>query len=94
VTGLVQAPARIVSEADNLDALVPFRQSLGRDHRKWDATIVSHEPRAFDIAVLRLALSEPLPYRPGQTISVESQKAPRYWRFYSMASRWRDPCRD
>ena len=143
---LVAALARIVSEADNLDALVPFLQGLGRDHRKfgavpdhfgavgtsliaalrhftgpdwsaeleaewkaafgvvakvmieaaaedqqahppwWDATIVSHELRAFDIAVLRLVVNEPLPYRPGQTISVESQKAPRYWRFYSVAN--------
>jgi NAD(P)H-flavin reductase/hemoglobin-like flavoprotein len=143
---LVAALARIVSEADNLDSLVPFLQGLGRDHRKfgavpehfgavgtsliaalrhftgpdwsadleaewkaafgvvanvmidaaaedqhvhppwWDATIVSHELRAFDIAVLRLAVREPLPYRPGQTISVECQKAPRYWRFYSVAN--------
>lgn len=52
----------------------------------WDATIVSHELRAFDTVVLRLAPSEPLPYRPGQTISVESPKAPRYWRFYSVAN--------
>ena len=143
---LVQALARIVSEADNLDSLVPFLQGLGRDHRKfgavtahfgavgtsliaalrhftgpdwsaeleaewkaafgvvakvmieaaaedehahpawWDATIVSHEHRAFDIAVLRLSTSQPLAYRPGQAISVESQKAPRYWRFYSVAN--------
>jgi NAD(P)H-flavin reductase/hemoglobin-like flavoprotein len=143
---LVAALARIVSEADNLDALVPFLQGLGRDHRKfgavpahfgavgtsliaalrhfagpdwsaeleaewkaafgvvaqvmieaaandqqahppwWDATIVGHELRAFDVAVLRLAVNEPLPYRPGQTVSLESQKAPRYWRFYSVAN--------
>lgn len=143
---LVQALARIVSEADNLDALVPFLQGLGRDHRKfgaiaghfgavgtsliaalrhftgpdwsagleaewkaaygvvaqvmidaaadderanppwWEATVVSHELRAFDVAVLRLAVTEPLPYRPGQSIAVESQKAARYWRFYSVAN--------
>ncbi|MGH3151372.1 MAG: globin domain-containing protein [Streptosporangiaceae bacterium] len=143
---LVAALARIVSEADNLDSLVPFLQGLGRDHRKfgavaahfgavgtsliaalrhftgpdwsadleaewkgafgvvakvmidaaaedqhahppwWDATVVSHELRTFDIAVIRLAVSEPLPYRPGQTVSVECQKAPRYWRFYSVAN--------
>ncbi len=143
---LVQALARIVADADNLDMLVPFLQGLGRDHRKfgavpdhfgavgtsliaalrhfsgpdwsadleadwkaayglvakvmidaaaedeqahppwWDATVLNHELRTFDIAVLRLAVSEPLPYRPGQSVSVESSKAPRYWRFYSVAN--------
>lgn len=52
----------------------------------WDATVVNHEIRAFDVAVLRLAITEPLPYRPGQSISVESSKASRYWRFYSVAN--------
>lgn len=34
---LVQALARIVADADNLDMLVPFLQGLGRDHRKFGA---------------------------------------------------------
>jgi NAD(P)H-flavin reductase/hemoglobin-like flavoprotein len=52
----------------------------------WDATVVGHELRTADIAVFRVAVSEPLPYRPGQTVSVESAKAPRYWRYYSAAN--------
>lgn len=143
---LVGALARIVSEADSLDSLVPFLQGLGRDHRKfgalaghydvvgasllftlahfsgdawsdelaadwqaaytlvaqvmtdaaqqdaqehppwWDATVVSHERRSFDIAVLRVAPAQPLPFVPGQSVAVESEDCPRTWRFYSMAN--------
>lgn len=143
---LVQALARIVSDVDNLEALVPYLKGLGRDHRKfgaiaahygavgtsliatlrhfsgpdwsgdleadwtaaytliakvmveaaaddertypawWDATVVSHELRSFDTAVLRVVTSEPLPYLPGQSVTVETAKSPRVWRLYSVAN--------
>lgn len=40
---LVYALARIVSQADNLDELEGFLQSLGRDHRKFGA-LADHFP--------------------------------------------------
>ena len=52
----------------------------------WDATVVAHERRRFDIAVLRVAVGEPLEYLPGQSVSMESPARPRLWRFYSMAN--------
>lgn len=52
----------------------------------WDATVVAHELRRFDIAVFRVVTSEPFPYQPGQSVSMESEARPRVWRFYSMAN--------
>jgi len=56
----------------------------------WDATVLAHELRRFDIATFRLATTEPLAYLPGQSVSVESPERPRIWRFYSMANAPRD----
>jgi NAD(P)H-flavin reductase/hemoglobin-like flavoprotein len=143
---LLDALGRIVADVSNLDALVPFLQGLGRDHRKfgtvadhypavgasllatlahfngtawtddlardwteaytvvaqvmteaaaedeaqnppwWGATVVGHERRTTDIAVLRLAPDVPLRYVPGQSVAVECEARPRLWRFYSMAN--------
>lgn len=52
----------------------------------WDATVMAHERRRFDIAVLRVAVGEPLEYLPGQSVSMESSQRARLWRFYSMAN--------
>lgn len=51
----------------------------------WEATVVNHEIRSWDIAVIRVATSEPLPYRPGQSVAIQSTKA-RNWRLYSIAN--------
>ncbi|GLZ77348.1 flavohemoprotein [Actinorhabdospora filicis] len=40
---LVTALGRVVSDVDNVDALVPFLQQLGRDHRKF-AVVADHYP--------------------------------------------------
>jgi len=52
----------------------------------WHATVISHERRSFDIAVFRVAVQEPFPYRPGQSVAIESPLRPRIWRCYSMAN--------
>jgi NAD(P)H-flavin reductase/hemoglobin-like flavoprotein len=143
---LLNALGQIVAEVSNGDALVPFLQGLGRDHRKfgtvaehypavgasllaalahfngtawtddlardwteaytvvtrvmteaaaedetrnppwWGATVVGHERRATDIAVLRIAPDVPLCYVPGQSVAVECEARPRVWRLYSMAN--------
>jgi NAD(P)H-flavin reductase len=56
----------------------------------WDATVVAHELRRFDIATFRVATTEPLSYLPGQSVSMESSERPRIWRFYSPANVPRD----
>lgn len=143
---LVAALGRVVSDVDNVDALVPFLQQLGRDHRKfgvedhhypavgtsllatlrhflgsewtpelerdwteaygivsqvmaeaaaeaakespawWNATVIEHERRNLDVAVLHLETDEPLPYTPGQSLAVETAWRPRLWRYYSPAN--------
>ncbi len=142
---LVGALGRIVSNVDNLDAVIPVLEQLGRDHRKfavvrdhypavsaalistlehfsgpdwsvelardweaafavvanvmieaaesdaarpawWEATVVAHELRTVDLAVLRIRPHRPLEYRPGQAISLETPVRPRLWRYYSPAS--------
>ena len=52
----------------------------------WNAQIVAHERRRFDLAVLRLLPDRPLPYAPGQSVALEVPSRARMWRYYSMAN--------
>jgi NAD(P)H-flavin reductase len=52
----------------------------------WEAEVVAHERRTVDTAVLRLRPKEPLPYRPGASVSLETELRPRLWRYYSPAN--------
>lgn len=52
----------------------------------WNAQVISHERRSIDIAVVRMATGEPLPYAPGQAVALETPRRPRMWRYYSMAN--------
>src|SRR3954451_9949848 len=52
----------------------------------WEAEVVAHERRTFDIAVLRLRPRTPMSYQPGQSISLETDLRPRLWRYYSPAN--------
>jgi NAD(P)H-flavin reductase/hemoglobin-like flavoprotein len=52
----------------------------------WTATVVGHERRTMEVAVLRVAPGVPLRYLPGQSVAVECEARPRVWRFYSMAN--------
>ncbi|MEU8135353.1 globin domain-containing protein [Streptodolium elevatio] len=52
----------------------------------WDARIVAHEHRGPDIAIITVAPDRPLPYRPGQHVTVETPWWPRVWRHYSIAN--------
>src|SRR5262245_53060320 len=56
----------------------------------WEATVIGHELRRFDLATFRVATNEPLHYLPGQSVSMESSERPRIWRFYSPANVPRD----
>lgn len=52
----------------------------------WDAQVVSHERRDSDLAVLRVRTDPPLPYEPGQSVTVMTDLRPRLWRTYSVAN--------
>ena len=51
----------------------------------WGATVFDHVRVSRDLAVVRLALDEPLPYLPGQYVGVEVPQCPRRWRYLSPA---------
>jgi NAD(P)H-flavin reductase/hemoglobin-like flavoprotein len=52
----------------------------------WEAEVVAHERRTIDIAVLHVRPRTPLEYLPGQSISLETGRRPRLWRWYSPAN--------
>jgi len=52
----------------------------------WTARVVAHEPRGRDIAVVTLQPDAPYKFRPGQYLSLETQRWPRVWRHFSIAS--------
>jgi NAD(P)H-flavin reductase/hemoglobin-like flavoprotein len=61
-----------------------------RNPPAWEATVVGHERRTTEIAVLRVAPGAAFSYVPGQSVAVECAARPRLWRFYSMANAPRD----
>jgi NAD(P)H-flavin reductase len=52
----------------------------------WDAEVITHDQRIVDVAVLRVRPNYRLPYRPGQSVSLETPIRPRLWRWYSPAN--------
>ncbi|GAA0909495.1 FAD-binding oxidoreductase [Virgisporangium ochraceum] len=52
----------------------------------WQAEVVAHERRGYDIALLRLRPEPAYTYRAGQSMAVETSIRPRLWRTYSIAN--------
>lgn len=50
------------------------------------AEVLMHQRRTADVAVFTCRPFEPMPYRAGQYVHVESTHEPRQWRRYSMAT--------
>jgi len=74
--------------AYDLIAQVMIQAAKDDEHRPafWEATVISHEMRAHDVAVFRVSTEQPLPYLPGQSVSMEFAGRPRVWRLYSVAN--------
>ena len=51
----------------------------------WGATVVGHDVRRPDLAVVRLRPHLPMPWRPGQYARVQVAGLPAIWRPYSLA---------
>ncbi len=51
----------------------------------WDGTVIECLPASPEIAVVRLQLDTPMPYHPGQYVSVQVPQCPRHWRYLSPA---------
>jgi NAD(P)H-flavin reductase/hemoglobin-like flavoprotein len=52
----------------------------------WLGRVVEHRRLGWDLAVISVQTSEPVPYRPGQYLSVETPQRPRLWRYLSPAN--------
>src|SRR5215831_6006787 len=52
----------------------------------WQATVISTERKAFDIAALQVRTEPRLDFLPGQSVAIESAHRPRLWRYYSIAN--------
>jgi NAD(P)H-flavin reductase/hemoglobin-like flavoprotein len=49
----------------------------------WVGEIIEHRRLDRDVAAVWVRTEPPLPYRPGQYISVETPQRPRVWRYYT-----------
>jgi NAD(P)H-flavin reductase/hemoglobin-like flavoprotein len=56
----------------------------------WLGRVVGHRRIGWDLAVVEVAATEPVPYRAGQYLSVETPQRPRLWRYLSPANAPRD----
>lgn len=52
----------------------------------YNGEIIHHERLTWELAVIRLRLDHPLPYRAGQYVSIEIPQRPRLWRYLSPAN--------
>ncbi|MGY1915330.1 globin domain-containing protein [Blastococcus sp. SYSU DS0973] len=84
--------ARTWTEAYELVASVMIQGAEeSADHpATWRAEVVAHERRSVDVAVLRVRPEVPVDYLAGQSLSLEIDRRPRLWRYYSPANAPRD----
>ena len=77
-----KAASSLMIESANKDSLgaPPF----------WTAEVVGNEQRRPGIAILTVASYLPLPYEPGQHLTMQTPRWPKVWRPYSIACRPRE----
>jgi NAD(P)H-flavin reductase/hemoglobin-like flavoprotein len=77
-----KAASTLMIEAANADSLnsPPF----------WTAEVVGNEQRRPGISILTVASYLPLPYEPGQHLTMQTPRWPKVWRPYSIACRPRE----
>lgn len=57
-----------------------------RGPASWLGRVVDHKRLGWDLATITVEASEPIPYRSGQYVSVETPQRPRLWRYLSPAN--------
>ena len=57
-----------------------------RGPASWLGRVVGHERVGWDLAMITIRTTEPIPYRAGQYLSVETPQRPRLWRYLSPAN--------
>jgi NAD(P)H-flavin reductase/hemoglobin-like flavoprotein len=77
-----KAASSLMIEAADKDSLTspPF----------WTGEVVGNEQRRPGISILTVATYLPLPYEPGQHVTVQTPRWPKVWRPYSVACRPRE----
>jgi NAD(P)H-flavin reductase/hemoglobin-like flavoprotein len=70
--GIVAGAMRAATQAD-------------RGPATWLGRVVEHRRVGWDLAIIGVQASEPVPYRAGQYLSVETPQRPRLWRYLSPA---------
>jgi NAD(P)H-flavin reductase/hemoglobin-like flavoprotein len=57
-----------------------------RGPASWLGRVVAHERLGWDLAIITVQPGEPIPYRAGQYVSIETPQRPRLWRYLSPAN--------
>jgi NAD(P)H-flavin reductase/hemoglobin-like flavoprotein len=57
-----------------------------RGPASWTAQVLEHRRVGWDLAIVTVQTSPPIPYRAGQYMSVETPHRPRLWRYLSPAN--------
>jgi len=52
----------------------------------WSGTVLEHQRLSWDLAVVWVQPEQPVPYRAGQYVSIETPQRPRLWRYLSPAN--------
>ncbi|GAB3494498.1 globin domain-containing protein [Amycolatopsis cihanbeyliensis] len=68
--------ARSMQEAAAADDNPPF----------WYGHVAEHRRLSWDLALVRVEPEQPVPYRPGQYMSIEVPQRPRLWRYLTPAN--------
>jgi NAD(P)H-flavin reductase/hemoglobin-like flavoprotein len=71
--GIVAGAMRAAADADQGPA-------------SWMGRVCEHRRIGWDLALITVQASEPIPYRAGQYVSVETPQRPRLWRYLSPAN--------
>ncbi|MGI5126490.1 globin domain-containing protein [Pseudonocardia sp. CA-107938] len=71
---------------DTVASAMSVAAAAERGPASWLGRVVEHERLGWDLARITLQTSEPLPFRAGQYVSVETPQRPRLWRYLSPAN--------
>lgn len=78
---------RAWAEAYTVMASAMTEAAAADDGPAWyTGQVLHHERLSWDLAVIRVQTDHPVPYLPGQYVSVEVPQRPRMWRYLSPAN--------
>ncbi|WP_229680378.1 FAD-binding oxidoreductase [Saccharopolyspora thermophila] len=78
---------RAWAEAYTVMASAMTEAAAADDGPAWyNGEVIHHERLSWDVAVIRVQPDHPVPYLPGQYVSVEVPQRPRLWRYLTPAN--------